>query len=345
MFRRTGHCAQFRDGNEGPGMAQIHPCFLCRIGIDYQKKICFGLHETLIAIPPIESETPPPLEGQMISSSTFSATDGAAYEQQMGRWSRRLAEPFLDFAELGDGGQILDLGCGTGSLTLALAGRLSTSRIVGLDASGAYIDHAQRYISDPRIEFHVGDACAMPFPDASFDHVLSMLVLPFVPNTADALAEIRRVARPGAVVAAASWDARGGVVAQRLFVDTAAMLDPKADALRAKNFTRPTTRPGDLAAAWRHAGFLDIRETMLTIRMEYADFDDYWGPLIGGQGPAAAYVATLDASMIARLREHVRRAYLDADPDGPRSYAATAWAVKGRVPDAQSPNSIAEGLP
>ena len=141
---------------------------------------------------------------------TESATDGAAYEQQMGRWSRRLAEPFLDFAELDDGGQILDLGCGTGSLTLALAGRLSTSRIVGLDASGAYIDHAQRYISNPRIEFHVGDACAMPFPDASFDHVLSMLVLPFVPNTADALAEIRRVARPGAVVAAAGVRDFGG---------------------------------------------------------------------------------------------------------------------------------------
>lgn len=270
----------------------------------------------------------------MISSSTFSATDGDAYEQQMGRWSRRLAEPFLDFADLDGGGHILDLGCGTGSLTTALASRLAASRIVGLDASDAYVDHARRHITDPRIAFRVGDACAMPFADASFDHVLSMLVLPFVPNTAGAVKEMRRVARAGGVVAAASWDARGGHVAQRMFLDTAAMLDPLADALRARNFTRPTMRPGDLAAAWREAGFLDSREAMLTIRMEYADFDDYWGPYLGRQGPAAEYVAGLDAAALARLHEHVRRAYLDGEPDGPRSFSATAWAVRGVVPSA-----------
>lgn len=279
----------------------------------------------------------------MISSSTFPATDGDAYEQQMGRWSRRLAKPFLDFADPGDRGRILDLGCGTGSLTRALVGQFAVSRIVGLDASDAYVDYARRHISDPRIEFHVGDACAMPFPDASFDHVLSMLVLPFVPNTAGAVGEIRRVARPGAVVAAASWDARGGVVAQRLFIDTAAMLDAKANELRARNFTRPTTRPGELAAAWREAGFLNIHEAMLTIRMEYVDFDDYWGPLVGGQGPAAAYVAGLEAPIVAQLREHVRRAYLDGEPDGPRSYTATAWAVKGVVPGAPQKGSMAGG--
>jgi len=279
----------------------------------------------------------------VISSSTFPASDGDAYEQQMGRWSRRLAQPFLDFADIDDGGRILDLGCGTGSLTRALAARLAGSRIVGLDASDAYIDHARRHISDPRIAFYPGDACAMPFPDTSFDHVLSMLVLPFVPDTAAAVAEMRRVAGPGAVVAAASWDARGGYVAQRLFLDTAAMLDTRADALRARNFTRPTMRLGELAAAWRDAGFLTIREASLTIRMEYADFDDYWGPFMGRQGPAAAYVAGLDTATLAQLREHVRRAYLDGEPDGPRSYAATAWAVRGVVPGAPRRSRMAEG--
>ena len=279
----------------------------------------------------------------MISSSTFPATDGDAYEQQMGRWSRRLAQPFLDFADIDDGGRILDLGCGTGSLTKALAARLAGSRIVGLDASHAYIDHARRHISDPRIAFHPGDACAMPFPDASFDHVLSMLVLPFVPDTAAAVAEMRRVAAPGAVVAAASWDARGGYVAQRLFLDTAAMLDPRADVLRARNFTRPTMRPGELAAAWRGAGFLTIREASLTIRMDYADFEDYWSPFTGRQGPAAAYVAGLDTATLARLREHVRRAYLDGEPDGPRSYAATASAVRGVVPGPPRHGPVAQG--
>lgn len=269
----------------------------------------------------------------MIASSTFPATDGDAYEQQMGRWSRRLAEPFLDFADPGGAGRVLDLGCGTGSLARALAGRSATGRIVGLDASDAYVMHARRRIDDPRVEFRRGDACAIPFPDGSFDGVLSLLMLPFVPRAEAAVAEMRRVARPGAVAAAASWDARGGLVAQRIFLDTAAVLDPAAETLRARNCTRPTTRPGELAAAWRAAGFLEIREAALTIRMEYTEFEDYWGPFVGGQGPAAEYVAGLDAAALAGLREHVRRAYLDGAPDGPRSYAATAWAVRGIAPD------------
>jgi SAM-dependent methyltransferase len=271
-------------------------------------------------------------EDKVTSSSTFPATDGDAYEQQMGRWSRRLAQPFLDFVDLDNGARILDLGCGTGSLTRALAGRFTASRIVGLDVSEAYVAYARRRTGEPRIEFRVGDACAMPFPDQSFDYVLSMLVLPFVPDTRTAVAEMRRVARPGAVVAAAAWDARGGYVAQRMFLDTAAVLDPRADALRARNCTRPAMRPGELAAAWRTAGLLDIREATLTIRMEFAEFDDYWAPYLGRQGPAAEYVAGLDGSAVASLREHVRRAYLDGEPDGPRSYVAAAWAVRGVAP-------------
>lgn len=265
----------------------------------------------------------------MLDSSTFPATDGDAYEQQMGRWSRRLAEPFLDFASIPDGQRILDVGCGTGSLTRSLARHFPSSHIVGLDYSEAYVAHAQRRISKPNVEFQVGDIGALPFSDSNFDAVLAMLVLPFVPDTVGAVREMRRVARPGAVIAAASWDSRGGWVAQRMFLDTAAVLDPGITELRARNCTRPTMRPGELAAAWRNAGLADIRETALSIRMEYLNFDDYWAPYLGRQGPAADYVAKLDNAEIALLRDHVRRAYLDGEADGPRSYAATAWAVRG----------------
>ncbi|WP_198371331.1 class I SAM-dependent methyltransferase [Roseomonas rosulenta] len=261
--------------------------------------------------------------------TTFVATDGAAYDLQMGRWSRRLAEPFLDFAAPGAQARVLDLGCGTGSLAQALVARAPGIRVVGVDPSGAYVSHARRKLRDPRIAFEVADARDLPFPDADFDAVLALLVLPFVPDTAAALAQMRRVARPGAVVAAASWDSRGGYVAQRIFLDTAAMLDDDAAALRARNCTRPTMRPGELAVAWRAAGLHDVREATLSIRMEFADFDDYWAPYLGRQGPAADYVAGLDSAARARLREHVRRAYLDGEADGPRSYAATAWAVRG----------------
>jgi hypothetical protein len=121
-------------------------------------------------------------------------------------------------------------------------------------------------------------------------------------------------------------------VASRMFFDTAAALDPKANERRARNYTRPLTRPGELANAWRAAGFRDVVEMTLSIRMEFASFEDYWAPYVGQDGPDAEYVTTLSEDEQARLREAVRWAYVDGEPDGPSSYAARAWAVKGIAP-------------
>ncbi len=227
---------------------------------------------------------------------------------------------------------MLDVGCGTGSLAFALTEKCQVKQLRGIDFSPAYVEHATRRHHDPRIVFQVGDACAMDFADRSFDRVLSLLVLHFVPRAHQAIAEMRRVARPGAVVGATVWDARGGLVANRMFLDTAAALDPKASERRAAHFTRPMTRPGELATAWRAAGFGDVVETALIIRMEFASFDDYWAPYMGKDGPNAEYVASLGDSERTRLRDAVRLAYVDGEADGPRSYAAVAWAVRGIAP-------------
>ncbi|MFL5331928.1 MAG: class I SAM-dependent methyltransferase [Geminicoccaceae bacterium] len=268
----------------------------------------------------------------MSTSSTFTATDGDAYERVMGRWSRRLAELFLDFAgEIG--GDCLDLGCGTGHLAAAILRRAPDARVTGLDFSPAYVAHARARTDIAGAGFEVGDACDLRFADRSFDRVLSLLMLHFVPRAPDAVAEMRRVTRPGGVAAATVWDARGGMVANRMFFDTAAMLDPAADQLRAQNYVRPMTRPGDLGAAWRAAGFAEVAEAYLTIRMEFAGFEDFWSPYLGGQGPGGVYVAGLDPAARERLKAHVRRAYLDGEPDGQRSYACSAWAVRGTAPD------------
>jgi SAM-dependent methyltransferase len=271
-------------------------------------------------------------ETSMSATSTFVAADGDGYELLMGRWSRQLAQPFLDFTGLGDGDRVLDVGCGTGHLARAAAQDRRPAAVHALDLSAAYIEHAQRIAPDTAIRYEVGDACALPYHAHSFDRVLSMLVLHFVPQSAQAIAEMRRVTRPGGVVAACVWDARGGFVANRLFFDTAAALDPRANERRARNFTRPMTRPGELAQAWRAGGLLDVTETALCIRMEYASFDDYWAPYLGKDGPGAEYVATLNDDERATLKMAVRAAYLDGEADGPRSFAAIAWGVKGVAP-------------
>ena len=266
------------------------------------------------------------------ASSTFNAVDGDGYELQMGRWSRRLAVPFLDFVGTASGERVLDVGCGTGCLAFVLAQRCNIKELRGVDFSPAYIQSAARRNTDQRLAFEVGDACALNLPDGYFDRVLSLLMLHFVPRTDQAIAEMRRVARPGAVVGAAVWDARGGFVANRLFFDTAAVLDSNANERRARSYTRPMTRPGELAGAWRAAGFTEVAETTLSIRMEFASFDDYWAPYVGKDGPGAEYVATLTDAQRSRLHDAVRLAYLDGEADGPRSYAALAWAVRGIAP-------------
>lgn len=269
----------------------------------------------------------------MNASSTFAASDGNGYELVMGRWSRRLAMPFLDFAGMRDGERVLDVGCGTGHLAQAVVMRSTPNEVRAIDLAPAYIEYAKSRNRNPRVIFDIGDACAMKFADQTFNRVLSLLVLHFVPQASRAISEMRRVATPGGVVAACVWDVRGGFVANRIFFDTAAALDPKANDRRARNYTRPMTKPGELAGAWREAGLLDVVETSLGIRMEFTSFEDYWAPYDGREGPAAEYVATLGEAERARLIDAVRAAYLDGEPDGPRSYAAVAWAVKGIAPE------------
>ena len=268
----------------------------------------------------------------MTQTTTFLAHDAEGYERLMGRWSRQLARPFLDFCGAEDGERVLDVGCGTGHLAFAVAERCPAAEVRGVDVAPSYVEHAQRRAAGSGLAFELGDACALTCPDRHFDRVLSLLVLHFVPKAADAIAEMRRVARPGAVVAAAVWDARGGFVANRLFFDTAAALDPRAGERRARNYTRPLTKPGELAAAWRAAGLIEVAEATLCIRMDFADFADYWAPYDGRDGPGAEYVMTLDAHARGRLVDAVRAAYLDGEADGPRSYAALAWAVRGLAP-------------
>ena len=267
----------------------------------------------------------------MLLASTYHASDGAAYEGFLGRWTTVLAPPFLEFAELPSEGPLLDVGTGTGSLAFAMAERWPVREIIGVDIAEPYIAYAQSQAARPSPAFETGDVSALRYQDDTFAGATAQLVLNFVPDAKAAVSEMKRVTRPGGSVAAAVWDFRGGLVFQRLLWDTAAGIDPQAGVARDRLFSGTLALPDALPQLFSAAGLADVQRGSITIRMNFANFDDYWQPLLGGQGPFGSYVATLSVDMRGKIEEAVRRAYCSGAPDGERSLTATAWAVRGRV--------------
>jgi ubiquinone/menaquinone biosynthesis C-methylase UbiE len=262
--------------------------------------------------------------------SNFNARNAAAYEMSMGRWSRRMAPLLIEFARIGHAASVLDVGCGTGSLLFELARNPALAQIAGIDAAEVYVAATEeKAAGDSRIAVRQGDAAALPYADASFDAALSQLVLQFVPDPGKALAEMRRVVRPGGAVAASVWNSFGGMPHQRMFWDIAVQLDPTAAKQRNDAWFRPMTHRGDLGRAMAQAGLSDVVESSLTIWMDFADFADYWQPLEGGEGTLGKYVGTLAPDARDRLKAALRDSYLSGQPDGERNFACTAQVARG----------------
>ncbi len=266
-----------------------------------------------------------PTNGQ---THMFSESD--AYDRFMGRWSRRLAGPFLDFSRVRDGDAILDVGCGTGSLSFAAVDRVPAGTVTGIDLSPAYVSRAKAAAAGGRAVFEVGDAQALRFADATFDKTLSLLVLNFVPQPAKALREMIRVTRPGGIVAAAVWDYGDGMEMLRIFWDEAVAFDPAIAGRDERHM--PLCRKGQLAALWREHRLSDVDEQPLTVSLSFTSFDDYWLPFLAGQGPAGSYAASLSPQRADALRERLRKHLLGGSPDRPFALQARVWAVRGTVP-------------
>jgi SAM-dependent methyltransferase len=266
------------------------------------------------------------------ASTTYHASDGAAYENWLGRWTRKLAEPFLDFVQLPDGGDLLDVGCGTGALTFAMAKRWPGRRIVGVDLAPPFIAYARSCGSAEYPLFEVGDACALAYGEGQFGGAATQFTLMFIPRPELALLEMRRVTRRGGRIGATLWDLRGGLLFERILWDSAVGIDPRARAVRDWRFNAPSVLPDGMPRLFQDAGLEDIERASLTIRTDFTNFDDYWQPLLGGQGPVGQYFQSLAPDLRARIKDAVRDAYCSGAADGERSFTATAWAVRGRVP-------------
>ena len=255
---------------------------------------------------------------------------GDRYEAYMGRWSRALAPRFLDWLAAADALDWLEIGCGTGALTSAILDRCKPASLVALDASAGFIATAQSTISDGRAHFLVGDAQSLPQPTASRDVVVSALVLNFIPDRGQALAEMRRVVRPGGLVGFYVWDyPSGGVEFMRAFWDAATALDGRAAELaEGKRF--PFCTQDGLAELTKAAGFAVVESAALQIPTVFRDFEDYWTPFTLGAGPAPGYCASLDPEPREALRERLR-ATLPVKADGTIALDARAWAIKAHT--------------
>jgi SAM-dependent methyltransferase len=258
------------------------------------------------------------------------ATDAAAYEHFMGRWSRRLAKPFLEFAGIRPRDRVLDVGCGTGVLTAALAE--VGAEAVGIDASEPYLDGARRFRSHPNITYELGDARRMRFADASFDHAVSTLVLDVLPEVDQVVGEMRRVTRPGGVVASGVFDFWGGYSTFSLVWDTASVLDEGVRTLRDHLKAHPLIRPNGQAELWRRIGLAEVVEVPIVISFDYSSFDDYWLTFTTGQGRLGSHLNGLPGDVRDSIQRHVRAGYLGGLVDGPRSFAIIVRAVRGLVP-------------
>jgi SAM-dependent methyltransferase len=255
---------------------------------------------------------------------------GDAYESYMGRWSRRIAPLFLDLLALPSRLDWLEIGCGTGALSAAIVTRCDPESLVAIDSSEGFLAKARASVSDPRAEFRQGDAQALAIETASRDAVVSALTLNFVPDRVKALAEMKRVARPGGTVAFYVWDyPGGGLEFLRTFWTHAAALDSKGVELaEVRRF--PFCTPDGLTALAREAGLADVACQALETPTVFSDFDDYWRPFTMGAGPAPGYVASLAPDARERLKDRLD-ASLPREADGSIALKARAWAVKAKV--------------
>jgi SAM-dependent methyltransferase len=267
--------------------------------------------------------------GAVKMKQPFNWTDPDAYEIFMGRWSELLTQPFLAFAGVPSGGRVLDVACGTGVLSKALAG--TGAHVIGVDASEGYLKGSQRRRAHPNITYESGDVRQLRFADNSFDAAVSTLALDVIPEIEQVVTEMKRVTKPGGVVASGVHQFFGGMPAFDLVQHTGAVLDAAINEMRTFFKGRPLFWPNGQAGLWRKLELAKVTEVPIVVDCEYASFSDYWATFTSRQGRFGNVFAALSDSVRDALEHHVRNGYLVGLPDGPRSFPMMFRVVRGIV--------------
>jgi SAM-dependent methyltransferase len=246
-----------------------------------------------------------------------------AYDRYIGRYSPGLAAELIEFAGVEPGMRALDVGCGPGALTAALAERGDAAAV---DPSPPFAEACRARL--PGVEVVVAAAEELPFADGAFDAALSQLVVNFMRDAPAGVREMARVTRPGGIVASCVWDYAGEMTLLRAFWDAAREVDPEGGAAADEGAVMRWCSEDELAGLWRGAGLDDVRSGSLTVRAAYTGFEDLWAPLLAGVGPAGAFCKSLDDDHRAALHDAFRDRL--GVGDRPFELTARAWAVAGR---------------
>jgi SAM-dependent methyltransferase len=244
-----------------------------------------------------------------------------AYDQFMGRFSVPLAPRFADFAAIAPGAHVLDVGCGPGALIAELVRRVGAADVVAVDPSESFVAAARE--RHPDVAIQRATAERLPFDDETFDAALAQLVVHFMDDPVGGLREMARVTRDGGVAAACVWDHGGGAGPVSPF--WAAVRELGYDVEDESN--RPGSREGHLEQLFDEAGLREVDGTALTVSVEHASFDSWWDPYTLGVGPAGSFLAGLDATQLAEVRDQCERML----PGAPFVLTVRAWAARGRV--------------
>ncbi len=259
------------------------------------------------------------------SINTFS--DGAAYEQYMGRWSNAVGAIFLDWVAPPQNVRWLDVGCGTGVFTELILERCSPAAVAAVDPSDAQIEETRGKPIAKRVDFRVADAQRLPFLDGTFDVVASSLVINFIPDRPRALAEMRRVVRPGGVVAGYVWDfAADGAPssAVRFGLSQIGVKPPHTSGTE-------DSRLDAMTSLFSGASLRDIAARTIDVSMSFRNFEEFWQTQIPAFTPTGKVISNLSEADRKRLIEAVR-GRLPAAHDGSITHSARANVIKARVP-------------
>lgn len=254
-------------------------------------------------------------------------TSGDFYEPYIGRWSRLVAAEFIRWLGVPEGRQWLDVGCGTCALSETILTITNPKKVKGIDRSEGYVEFARGRVVNPRAEFAVGDAQALPVESGSYDAIVSGLVLNFVPQPGQMIFEMKRAVQKDGVIALYVWDYAGKMQMLRHFWNAATILNPAAQDLdEGRRF--PICNRDVLTKLFQDAGLAQVETRPIDVSTDFKDFDDFWLPFLSGQGPAPGYVMSLNEKQRAQLWERIYNS-LPFALDGSIPLVARAWAVRG----------------